>query len=198
MGRPIKQGLEFFPHPIGLWENTNVRILRTRFGSVAYSALNLIYEKAYGEAGYYLKLGEDEMCLLAKDLDIEVDVLRDIIQQMIGKKIFDEKKYQEFQILTSKEMQEKYFHVCKTRGRVIIDKNFQLAEVPEGITILSEDDLLVVSQITGVFSEVTRVYPKKTWINSRSSTHSKEKNSISSRNSLTVQIAKKNKKRLDA
>ncbi len=67
---------------------------------------------------------EESAVLLANELSEDVEILNQIVKFSINKEIFSNKMYQEYNILTSRRIQENYYNVAKRRKTVDVRADF--------------------------------------------------------------------------
>ena len=125
MARPRKKELDYFA--IDVHPSTKMRLIKAEFGLMGYAAVICLLQEIYGGEGYYCYWDEDSALLFANDWEIPFDLLKKVVQRAIERKIFDEGMYQQYGILTSREIQEFYFGAVKKRV-VADDRAFLLIE----------------------------------------------------------------------
>ena len=67
MGRPLKEGLDYFPLDCGFFRDRKIKLIRAEFGVTGVYVVLLMLSKAYEENGYYLLCDEDEIALIADE-----------------------------------------------------------------------------------------------------------------------------------
>ena len=68
MARPIKKGLDYFPVDTDIFENIQVRKLKSRYKSLGFLAYFTILCDIYKKEGYFLQLSDDYVYDLADRL----------------------------------------------------------------------------------------------------------------------------------
>lgn len=113
MARPKKQGLNSFPMDVNFFNDDRIAALRGEFGIageiVAIKLLCAIYRN-----GYYLVM--DEMAkfkMLCEFSSISIEVFGRIIDRMVHWGFFDRHLYESEQVLTSREIQSRFFKVAR-------------------------------------------------------------------------------------
>ena len=57
MARPLKAGLDYFPH--GCIPEQNIDLIQAEFGASGYTVIYRLYEKIYSEKGYFCEWTKD-------------------------------------------------------------------------------------------------------------------------------------------
>ena len=133
MARPRKKGMEYFPLDIDFFENDKIQLTESEFGvNGSYIALRL-FCAIYAE-GYYYTFGEDECRLLSRKTCgiVSPDEIMDIVGCLIKRGLFDKEMFDQYGILTSKGIQERYLFVyARTKRLAEIDKRYNLLPVDD-------------------------------------------------------------------
>lgn len=111
--RKIK-GLEFFPLKCN--NSLEMDLIEAKFGLVGFAIYVKLLQKIYGKEGYYLKVDEDTIAILRRELGLkDKKLISNIISECIKKSVFDAKIYKKYKVLTSADIQEDYFIAVKRR-----------------------------------------------------------------------------------
>lgn len=126
MARPRKEGLDYFP--MDVYFDEKVGFIEGLYGAdgiyVWLKLLQRIYEK-----GYYLEWTKVTTVNLKRDSEgVSVERIQEIVEACIEAKLFDEDLYNEYQVLTSRGIQKRYFEVAKRREEVEIIEKYVLFE----------------------------------------------------------------------
>lgn len=92
MARPLKTGLEYFPHDVDMSEDLKIRKLEARFGLTGYALYNKILEQQYKYAGKFTLKCEDNLKLYCKEWKITKVKLFKIIEACISLELFEDEK----------------------------------------------------------------------------------------------------------
>ncbi len=141
MARPAKKGLDYFPFETGFFESRKARLIRSRFGSDGLVLYIYILCKVYGKNGYYWKIDEDEnfsdtedfYYVLSDELGINQNVVRQAVEYLLNRSMFDAHLFRSVNVLTAREIQRDY--VCAMRGR-----KKSVAEARGRFWLLSDED----------------------------------------------------------
>lgn len=129
MARPQKRGMDYFPMDVNT--NHTLDYLRMRFGLVGFGAVVRLWQRIYAENGYYMEADEDALGFFAEENRLNPEELDKIIAFAVRQGIFDEQLYKEEGILTSYEIQERYFSAVGRRSRVEADSRYFLLPAEE-------------------------------------------------------------------
>jgi Lin1244/Lin1753-like, N-terminal len=153
MGRPIKNGLDYFPLDIDFFQDEKIRHVSAAFGvegeMVAIKLLCKIYRQ-----GYFIKWDLAEAKLFAQEIKIPAEKLQKIIQELLKRNFFDKNLKKNEKILSSAGIQKRFIKFCS------LTKRF-----PE-----IDTKYMVYSEENGINSEFT-----KGRVNSEFSTQRKER-----------------------
>ena len=149
MARPIKQGLDYFPLDVDLDEK--VELIEAKHGIAGFGILIKLFQKIYKE-GYYLEVSEESLLLFSKRISVNINDINAVINDCLRYQIFDDKMYREFKILTSAGIQKRYLNAVERRKVVDLIKEYIIADINE-------------------------INVNINWINTRSGTQSKVKES---------------------
>lgn len=141
MARPAKKGLDYFPFGTGFFESRNARMIRSRFGSDGLVLYIYILCKVYGKNGYYWKIDEDDdfsdtedfYYVLSDELSINQNVVRQTVEYLLNRSMFDANLFRSVNVLTARDIQRDY--VCAMRGR-----KKSVAEARGRFWLLSDED----------------------------------------------------------
>lgn len=124
MARPTKQGLDYFPLDVGLFEDIKIRRLKKDCGNQAISILIAIFCIAYRDEGYYVEINSDVTFLIAETFGVSEDAVEKIVEKAIQVGIFDSGKFNTYKILTSRGIQERYFAAASRKTAVLVHRDF--------------------------------------------------------------------------
>lgn len=124
MARPTKQGLDYFPLDVGLFEDIKIRRLKKDCGNQAISILIAIFCIAYRDEGYYVEINSDVTFLIAETFGVSEDAVEKIVEKAIQVGIFDSGKFNTYKILTSRGIQERYFAAASRKTEVLVHRDF--------------------------------------------------------------------------
>lgn len=124
MARPLKKGLDYFPHDTAL--NDSVELIVAEFGAVGYMVYFRLLEKIYSNEGYYCEWNDDVALLFAQRNGMGANVVSEIIAACLRRCLFDRGKFEQCSILTSKGIQERYFEATNRRSFKNLESDYLL------------------------------------------------------------------------
>ena len=131
MARPIKRGLDYFE--LDCLPDDKFRLIQAEFGLKGFALVVKLLQKIYGGFGYYCELGEEELLLFALEntgSDCEgKKLITQVIEACIKRGIFSKELFQKYQILTSKDIQERYLNATFRREKVEWEESYLLISV---------------------------------------------------------------------
>ena len=124
MGK-YKSGLDYFSFDVDFFNDEKIEFISAKFGAKGEIVTIKLLCKIYRN-GYYLKWGEDECLLLSKKIGegITVELINEIIKELFKRDFFNQKLFDEYQILTSRGIQRRYLDATKRRKEVIIYEEY--------------------------------------------------------------------------
>ncbi len=113
MARPPKKGIDYFP--MDVTDTINVRLLLADTGMTGFAILIKLWQKIYGENGYYCRFDEDVLMLFANEYHLTPTQVKKTLDAALKRGLFDKTLYQKEQILTSADIQERFLEATKRR-----------------------------------------------------------------------------------
>ena len=117
-----KKGLDYFSFDVNFFDNDKVALIEAEFGMKGIIVLLKLLCKIYSE-GYYCEWGEDQ-CLLftSRKLkpsipEIDAAFTQKVIEALLKRNFLNQELYDEHRILTSRNIQERYYEVAKRRQK---------------------------------------------------------------------------------
>ena len=173
MARPQKQGLEYFSFDVSFFSDIRIRKLIKYHGIQAVPVYEILLCRIY-EGGYYIAWDDDLPFIISEVSDLEEDTIMNIINYCIDVGLFNKTVFEEYKVLTSRSIQQRYVSACSlTKRKVSADMPYLLIEISNGH--VNSGKTSVSSEQTLVFSEETTVNSEEIPINSENSTQRKEK-----------------------
>ena len=138
-----KSGLDYFPLACSFEDK--IELIEAEFGLRGLAIIVKLYQKIYGEFGYYCEWN-DEVALLfsrkACGLPEGDNVVSEVIKAAIKRGIFSENMFHEYGILTSAGIQKRYFEAVKRRTEIEVEKAYLLlnaSQIPNNVNINQEN-----------------------------------------------------------
>lgn len=133
-------GIPYFPLDVDL--DDKFRLLEAEFGITGFGVVVKLFQKIYGQQGYYIEWTNDVALLFGRDNCLGVGVVTEIISAAIRRGIFDKALHDKYGILTSKGIQDRYFFAAKRRKSVDVKEAYLLinaSKLPKDVNILSDN-----------------------------------------------------------
>lgn len=187
MGAPIKQGIDYFPHTIGLMKDRKLRRAKLKFGSIAMDIYLVLLELIYGDKGYYIayKGQEDEVIwdiseYLQGRFQPTPETVSDVIEELVACGLFSGDCYPE--IITSERIQETYYVATVDRKAVSIIPGYWLLSVEKMRTLSGKSMILSFmenqpnNEVKRANNEVNRAINSQSTVKESTVKESKEEN----------------------
>lgn len=134
MARPTKQGLDYFPLDVDIDQDDKVQLVEALHGIQGFGMLIKLLMRIYRE-GYYYKWTEVEQILFSKRVNVDINVVKEVVNDCIKYGIFDNNLFEQYQILTSKGIQNRYFEASTRRKNIELEDKFLLITVDKLINV---------------------------------------------------------------
>ncbi len=138
-----KSGLDYFPLACSFEDK--IELIEAEFGLRGLAIIVKLYQKIYGEFGYYCEWN-DEVALLfsrkACGLPEGDNVVSEVIKAAIKREIFDNNMFLKYGILTSAGIQKRYFEAAKRRTEIEVEKSYLLisaSKIPKNANIIQKN-----------------------------------------------------------
>lgn len=116
MARPQKTGLDYFPLGVDFFHDKKMKILKAKYGMDGICIYLYLLCEIY-KNGYYLQMDEDFIYIAADDLGMGSNKVRQVINFLLERSLFDDKLFQSDKVLTSAEIQKQFQFSVKGRAR---------------------------------------------------------------------------------
>lgn len=117
MARPIKLGLDYFPHDTHSNDDTALALIEAEFGIAGYAVYFKLLEFIYSQ-GYAALWGADERSLFFHKLGavgVSETKASEIVKGLVRRSLFDQGVLNSFQILTSKSIQLRWLEAKRKK-----------------------------------------------------------------------------------
>lgn len=129
MSRPIKSGVDYFPLDCVL--DQKFELIEAEFGLKGFAVIVKLYQKIYGEFGYYCEWTNEVALLFSRKIGEGCSAVSEIVSASIKRGIFDKDLYEKYGILTSRGIQERYFSAVSRRDQVEVKSEYLLVKVTQ-------------------------------------------------------------------
>lgn len=125
MGRPLKDGIDYFPIDLDIMGEDSVAFVDAKYGVQAFGLLVRLLIRIYRK-GYYIGWTEKDQYLFARSINLDVNLTREIVSAYINEGFFDNNLYKCYGIITSRGLQKRYIKACERRSKVMIIQEYFL------------------------------------------------------------------------
>lgn len=150
MARPLKEGLDYFPLDVDADYDDKFQLIETLHGPNGFAIMIKLFMKIYSQNFFY-KWTETEQILFAKRVNVDINTLKTVVNDCIKYHLFDNNLFNEFQILTSLGIQERYFTAIGRRKKQIVVLEYLLLDRSEVTNLCPK---IVFANINGVNDDI--------------------------------------------
>lgn len=125
MARTTKQGIDYFPLDVNF--DDKMELVEARYGLEGFAVVIKLWQKIYS-SGYYISWDEEKLLLFKKAVNLEIDLVNSIIKDCLHWQLFDEKRFEDYSILTSRGIQNRYIEATQRRREVEFVEEYLLVE----------------------------------------------------------------------
>ena len=125
MARPKKSGLSYFPLDTDFFDNdSRIKILKARYRADGIMIYVYLLCEIY-KNGYYIQVDDDLEYIIASELGVSVDKVKQVLNFLLKKSLFDSKLFSSDKVLTSAGIQKR-FQLGNTSGiRTFTNRSMQ-------------------------------------------------------------------------
>ena len=117
MARPKKSGLSYFPLDTDFFDNdSRIKILKARYRADGIMIYVYLLCEIY-KNGYYIQVDDDLEYIIASELGVSVDKVKQVLNFLLKKSLFDSKLFSLDKVLTSAGIQKRFQLAVKERAR---------------------------------------------------------------------------------
>ena len=133
MGRPIKQGIDYFPLDVGFFSDVKIRKIARACGPNAASIIICLLCNIYRDNGYYILWDEDLPFFFFFHVGVAEGCVKEVLTKAIQVGFFDVDKYSAYGILTSAGIQKRFIDITRQRKEIEINNDFLLDISGKGV-----------------------------------------------------------------
>lgn len=119
-GRPIKQGIDYFPMDVGFFTDVKIRKISRACGSQSTSILICLLCNIYKDEGYYILWDEDLPFVIADTVGVSEGAVKEVLIKSLQVGFFDQELYEKYKILTSSGIQKRFLLATYQRKETTI------------------------------------------------------------------------------
>lgn len=185
MGRPKKQGLDYFPVDTDIFNDFGIRILMAKYGADGFACYMYLLTRIYKDKGYYIEHNEDLELIASQDLGMSREKVRQIMEYLFSRSLLVEitsTLVVPVTVITSTGIQRRYQEAVKVRASknaVEVRAEFWLLESEETESFIKVKPFLSNSEKKAGFSEKNGSNSEKNDTKKRKVKKSKGKENIS-------------------
>ena len=127
MARPIKEGLDYLPLDVDFFENPKIETIAEDYGCAGECIILRLFCKIY-DNGAYIKCNDLLIKPIAKHTSTSAEIVNNVIKSAVEYEIFDKDKYEQYGVLTSKGIQERYLFAKKRSKNIDVPDEYLLVE----------------------------------------------------------------------
>lgn len=123
-------GIEYYHFDVDFFDDDKIALIEGEFGVKGSVIAIRLLCKIYRE-GYYYQWGNDECLLFARKsgADIVPNTVQEVVNGLVRRSFFDKGVFDQFGVLTSRGIQQRYFEAVKRRQKVEVRREFLLVDV---------------------------------------------------------------------
>lgn len=183
MARPKAKGVEYFPLDVGFLSDLKIRKIMLSCGASSIAVLIYIFAAIYRDEGYFMNVKDDDIALIALDTNLDTDYVKNVINRACEVGLFSFRIYDNFRVLTSEGIQNRYLKITERRKSVKINADINLVNVD---MMYTETRVNVAETIVNVAETPVNVYKStqskvkesKVKVKESKEKESKEKNTV--------------------
>lgn len=175
MARPVKDGLDYFPLDVGIFDDEILIGISGDFGTKGELAVIKLLCAVY-QKGYFIIWNDLMQAKIAKQLDSSKDLVNQIVARLVEWQFFDKDLFNSAKVLTSVNIQNRYFEAIKRRKSpkptlyvINVDINTDSSVVNDDINTQSKVNKSKVNEIKEPITNATN----DLYINAREKTFNK-------------------------
>ena len=115
MARRRQEGNLFFRLDVDFFSDRKVKILKARYGADGITLYLYLLCEIY-KTGYYLKIDRDFEYIVSDDLNMESNKVKQVLNFLLERSLFDNTLFQSDKVLTSAGIQRRYQAMVKARA----------------------------------------------------------------------------------
>ena len=128
MARPTKKGLDYFPLDVNFLSDIKVRRIVKACGSESVHILIALLAYIYRDDGYHVRWNDDIAFLVADEVGTKEGSVVEVTNKALQVNFFDKDMFDNYNILTSKGIQDRYVLATKERKEVVLEEKYLLTK----------------------------------------------------------------------
>ena len=149
MGRPNKQGIDYFPVDVDFFSDRKIRKIMRNCGMGGVSTLICLLGNIYKENGYYIEWDEELSFDISDQLvGISESLVREVISKAIQVGFFNKDLFDRYKILTSNGIQKRFKEATRRRENLIIEGIYWISKGKEGEIVIDNKNEVSLNDIS--------------------------------------------------
>lgn len=124
MGRPTKQGIDYFPLDVGFFNDLKIRKISRACGSQSSSILICLLCNIYKSNGYYIVWDKDMPFVIADEVGVTEGAVNEVVIKAVQVGFFSEELFKKHNILTSSGIQKRYILATYQRKERLLNEEY--------------------------------------------------------------------------
>lgn len=126
MARTANDGLQYFPFSVHFFSETDIMIIRSRYGSDGIIMYQHLLCEIY-KNGYYLPIDDDYIMIHSDLMHIKENLTRQLVNFLVHRGIFNQQLWDSDKVLTSEDIQRQYQKSKKgSKRNITVDRKLWL------------------------------------------------------------------------
>jgi len=138
MARPKKNGLDYFPIDVDIFDDEKVIPVSSEFGTKGDGILIRVLCAIYRN-GYYVEYSDAFIFKIAKQAGEPYDTVFDVISGLVKWNFFDRYMFETFKVLTSRGIQKRWVEATRKRVVEYEKLDFWLLNIEDKKTVSAEE-----------------------------------------------------------
>lgn len=134
------KGLPFFFLETHL--NDDFKLIEAEFGLKGFAIVVKLFQKIYGERGYYCEWTNDVELLFSNSVNEGRSFVSEIVRASVRRGLFDKDLFEQYGVLTSNGIQTQYFKAVSRRTQINAIEEYLLidvSQIPKNVNIISKN-----------------------------------------------------------
>lgn len=150
-----KEGLDYFLLTTSFENSDSMKMVEATFGLKGFAVVIKLWQRIYGDRGYYLVFTRRVALMFARETGLGVSAVLEIVRLAVAEGIFDEKMYKTYSVLTSVEIQNRYFNAVRRRKDLkIVDKYLLTSLLPSSENVnISRDNVSILPENVDILKQ---------------------------------------------
>ncbi|MFH5187016.1 DUF4373 domain-containing protein [Paenibacillus sp. TAB 01] len=127
MARPQKEGLDYFPMDVDIDQDDKLVVPIGKFGMQGFGIIVKLMGEIY-KNGYFYPWGEKEQYVFASRVIVDINTIKDVVNECIKWGFFQQELFDRHSILTSKGFQKRYVEAAKRRKELTLVHDYLLID----------------------------------------------------------------------